>query len=254
MTLIKNSGISTNQFCNTLGDSPLTPKCGCDLGQYGSPCKDCNPGCNACAGIGGVEICSECDAVNYYSWNGEICEKCALYCDKCVLPMGSDCTTCLGDHFIYGDGTCIEGCPSPMKKVSTGGKIDSCKVPCESSEWLYGDLICRDFCDFEEETDINGVRWCKSPCDDEDDYYYKKTGACKGTCEEPNKAGDIGGIKICQVPCEDSKWLYKDLTCKGFCDFKTKTDDNGVKWCKSPCENEDDYYYEDKGVCKGSCP
>jgi len=119
---------------------------------------------------------------------------------------------------------------------------------------LYGDLICRDFCDFEEETDSNGVRWCKSPCDDEDDYYYKKTGACKGTCGEPNKAGDIGGIKICSVPCEDSEWLYKDLTCKGFCDFKTKTDENGVKWCKSPCENEEDYFYEDKGVCKGSCP
>ena len=208
INFMKSSNISQEILCHTLLSTPqLTPICGCDVGQYGSPCTDCIQGCNACGGAGGVEACSECDASNNYTWDGEICEGCALYCDKCVLQMGSDCTSCLNQHWIYEDGTCLDSCPSPMKKIpaAVGEKVDSCKVPCESSEWLYKDLVCRDYCDYKEETDSNGIRWCKSPCDDEDDYYYEDKETCKGSCGYPNEAEDIGGIKTCSLGIDEGE-------------------------------------------------
>jgi len=206
MNFMKNFKSTEQQFCHTLlTKTQLTTICACGLDQRGSDCKTCNTGCTACGMVSETETCSNCDAASLLEWDGEACSTCGSHCDKCEGFMGDDCRSCLNGHFIYGNGSCIEGCPSPMKRVSSGDLVQNCIRPCEESEWLYVDLSCQDYCNFKEETDKNGVRWCKSPCEDEDDYYYENKGVCKGSCEYPNEAEDIEGVKICSLALDEGE-------------------------------------------------
>jgi len=205
LNFIKNLNTPEQQICHTRSAAPqLTPICGCASTQREeSPCTSCSTGCLYCGKtISGIETCSKCDSTKSLEWDGEACSTCGSHCSQCGTKMGNDCRTCLGQYFKYGNGTCIDNCPSPLKKTSLQGYyLGGCSLPCMENEWLYADLSCKDSCPyyFVDETDSNGIRWCKSPCEGNNGYYSEERKTCEDSCEYPNKPGDVGGIKTCSL-------------------------------------------------------
>ena len=227
LNFYKTSYGFTNAFCHTLmTENRIAPKCKCGILQGGDPsgCVSCNPGYEFCGDNHNVQVCSKCDTtVSFIDWDGETCGSvCDQYCDKCSGGLsGNDCSECLTKYFIYGDGACLDSCPSPLVVTeSEGDQVKTCKSPCKDSEWLYPNNMCGVECSgvFVEKI-VHGIKHCENSCETEDEYIFRNK-SCVETCSEPNE----------------------------------KEANNKLgKTCISPCDDPDDYYYTEKGVCEGLC-
>jgi len=142
------TNISANMSNHLLNDLE-TLKCEDGYFESNNRCEKCDPGCKICTGSEPHECtecfptafqfdCSghtvadfpECGAsffctyhcpLGYYEDTAtSTCKKCAITCEGCSGPSGSDCTSCPNNKLLHKNvGSCVDSCPATSYNVGS---------------------------------------------------------------------------------------------------------------------------------------
>ena len=110
------------------------------------------------------------------------------------------------------DNTCKTGCTLPY--VSSGTLYPKCRLPCDSSQYLYWNNTCQDSCSYPLQVDINNQQ-CTYPCNKAYAEFLYWNGSCLPVC--PFRVRNEGGYAFCDL-CAAGYYFYPDENkCKLSC-------------------------------------
>ena len=125
-------------------------------------CESCPPGCDFCSGPAPYQ-CLTCNSATTQGWNGTRCVlNCDSACSDCYGFSHDECTVCQPSYYTYQNGSCLTKCDYPF-------------------------LL----------TQENGLKQCKRPCSNPQDYYYTVDKICKTACPSPFQSQTFDNIKVC---------------------------------------------------------
>ena len=213
-TISTSSHIGLSTPVNILQDTHYL----CPLKQYrnlAGNCVNCHPGCGACSN-GGDDNCHFCSFG--YVYNGIRCVPCYGNCETCFGSLITQCITCPTGSFMYRNTTCLPHCPDPY--------------------------IIRH---------ANGMVYCDFPCNP-DDYFYTINRTCLSTVSFPFNVRIEGDDKFADYPCNLNSVIYKDGSCKTYCDDPmTVIHEAQVKYCSGPCADSRLFFIENLYICNETC-
>ena len=157
---------------------------------------------------------------------------------------------CLTGEYILKYGACSKECPAPLIQRIEKSVGTFCSSPCYDYFIVKNGTCSYDCPPYFENKIEYGVRYCLSPCED-NQYYCPQNRSCLENCPEPFQVKYEIGAKICQAPCSGSRdFIYDGQLCYEGCPTPFTIEE--PNYCKNPCLKENKYL-NSNGDCQEAC-
>lgn len=93
-------------------------------------CEECHKACSVCIGPSILPSnCTTCNSAGFINNGSGNCVQCYGFCNGCIGLGSTQCTSCMGGYFLYGN-TCVTECPLDYYSVESTKMCIACLAPC----------------------------------------------------------------------------------------------------------------------------